>query len=80
MWFRFIQKSEQYQVFNEALQLFLSEQHCLLSAHDGDALLLRFVGRREDDASSSPIAHTPNVRPSPANQELVVLRLGLELY
>lgn len=68
-----------YQVFDQTLQLLLGLANSFLLPDDGDQFLLGVIWRREDDAGPRPVPHAANIGPAAADQELVVLRFGLEL-
>lgn len=68
-----------YQVLDQSLQLLLSLANRLLLPHDGDQLLFRVIGCREDDPGPRPVPHATDVGATTADEELVVLRFGVEL-
>ena len=68
-----------YQIGNKALDLDLGLRHLVFPAHDHDDVLVGVASHREHDARSRPLAHLADVGAAAANEELVVLGLGLHL-
>ena len=74
-----VQVSNTDQVLYARLQLHFGLFYRLLLAEDGDRLLISIAGRGEDDSRPSAISHLTDVAATTANQELVVLWLGVDL-